>query len=264
MTPDFNLPRESIIHTLGILRQSGVPMNTIIDIGCADGTFSLTCRALFGKQMSALNLDAQKIYEPSLQKIQEKTGAFYKVCGLSPFAGRLNWTTNESSPYWSQAGGTEETIPCQPLDEIVEEFPLFGPFFIKMDIEGGEFDALLGARKTLQQTSAIMLECDIWYGPNSKATFTDLCAYLAARNFSLFDINSMGYRNGDAVLFQIYATWINRKHEFRHLPVPEKEFQGDTKATGLPTGDALSSAMHQRRLGLLEKNKKLLELWDSL
>jgi FkbM family methyltransferase len=263
MTSDFNIPRGNITSTFELLRKSGVPISAIIDVGCADGSFSLMARSLFGKSMRALNLDAQAIYEPSLRTIQEKTGAFYKISGLSSFAGRLNWNTNEGSPYWSQAGGKSDSIPCQPLDEIVEEFPLFGPFFIKMDIEGGEFDALLGARKTLQQTSALMLECDIWYGPNGKATFVDLCAYLAARNFSLFDINGLGYRNGDAALFQIYATWLNREYEFRHLPVAAEAAQGGTPSLGLPSGDALAAAMDQRRKNLLQQNAQLLEQWDS-
>lgn len=266
MTPDPSLfARDSILHSIALLRKNGVPFSTIIDIGCADGTFSLTLRLNFGKHLKALNLDPQPAYEPSLAKISRLTGAHYKITAVAASNGTLNWSTNPDSPYWSQAGtpASQESVPCSTLDDILAEFPLFGPFLIKLDIEGHELDALLGAPKTLAQSSILVIETPIWYGPHTKYDFCDLAAFLRARSFSLFDITGRAYRNGDAVLFQIYTTWLHRDHEFRHLPLPPAPFSGDPAQSGLPTGQELAAAMQQRRASHLEQIDKLLALWNT-
>ena len=59
-------------------------------------------------------------------------------------------------------------VDCVPIDELFSEIPLT---FIKMDIEGAEFDALRGAQKVIQRDRPILAICvyhtqnDIWRIP---------------------------------------------------------------------------------------------------
>ena len=53
--------------------------------------------------------------------------------------------------------GAGETISIEPLDKLLAPHP--GPInFMKIDVEGYEIDALLGAAETLKRTDCIMLE----------------------------------------------------------------------------------------------------------
>jgi FkbM family methyltransferase len=54
----------------------------------------------------------------------------------------------------SESGTVE--ADCVPLDEIMRDFT---PTYVKMDIEGAEPDALAGARRLLQQNSAVWAIC---------------------------------------------------------------------------------------------------------
>ena len=49
-------------------------------------------------------------------------------------------------------------IPCDTLDSIIQKLKNEQKIVIKMDIEGSEYDALLGASKTLQNCEKIFIE----------------------------------------------------------------------------------------------------------
>jgi len=59
-------------------------------------------------------------------------------------------------------------VECIPLDELAADR---APTFIKMDIEGAEYDALLGARSTIQMHGPVVAACvyhlqnDLWRIP---------------------------------------------------------------------------------------------------
>jgi hypothetical protein len=63
-------------------------------------------------------------------------------------------------------GGAE--VECVPLDEMFAQTPVS---MIKMDIEGAEYDALLGARQVIQRDRPVLAICiyhtqsDIWRIP---------------------------------------------------------------------------------------------------
>lgn len=131
----------------------------------------------------------------------------------------------------------------------MEEFTVPELYFIKMDIEGGEFSALQGAVNVLEKTAGVILETDIYYGRTSPGNFLDIYSFLAARNFSLFDLTNFGYRQGDQALRQIYSTFLNKSYEFR-----DKQGFLENKQQK----NNLTEAMHKRRQNLLMKNEYIL------
>jgi FkbM family methyltransferase len=77
--------------------------------------------------------------------------------------------------HFSHTGGTGskiseegEAVHCTPLDELFADVPIT---FLKMDIEGAEYDALRGAKQVLQRDQPILAICvyhtqnDIWRIP---------------------------------------------------------------------------------------------------
>ena len=77
--------------------------------------------------------------------------------------------------HFTSTGGTGSKISdvgvkveCVPIDELFENKPLT---FLKMDIEGAEFDSLLGARKVIERDRPVLAIClyhtqnDLWRIP---------------------------------------------------------------------------------------------------
>jgi FkbM family methyltransferase len=247
------IPRQSLMAPIAIMREQGVPFSSLIDIGCADGTFSLECLDMFGRNLTVFNIDPQPVYEPSLQEIRQKVGGHYKITAVSSFNGRTRFAINAKSPYWSKTSDDGDFVDCRTLDSLLQEFAVPSPYLIKMDIEGAEFAALQGAVAILDQAAALVLETDVYYGAASGGNFLDIYTFLAARNFSLFDLCGLGYRSGDQVLYQVYTTFLNKRYEFRHK---------ESEAASQAAEDRLASTMTWRREALLARNKEIMLRWD--
>jgi|ETNmetMinimDraft_25_1059894.scaffolds.fasta_scaffold03927_7 FkbM family methyltransferase len=265
----FNVDVGPFQQTFISLLQGGVPIQTIIDIGSADGSFGLSCLVL-KRDLHVLNVDANGIFESSLKEIEDGLGIPYRIIALSAHQGRITMGDGlADSPYHFMAGGehSEKYIDCITLDSLLSEFCLPEPYFIKMDVEGMEFDVLQGAENTLSKTAAILMEQHI-SGGSEVGDFSDKCNYLARRSFSLFDIRDIYYKkrnlnlnaidiqsgsdSNPAILATFHPVFINDRFDFRHMrdQVTSSE-QEETDTT-------LLKNLTDRRLKYIESNRQLI------
>jgi FkbM family methyltransferase len=93
-------------------------------------------------------------------------------------------TFNATGTAASSIGEGSYEVHCAPLDEILEDFK---PTFIKMDIEGAEPDALLGARKVIERNKPVLAICTyhaqehLWQIPLMIQSFCDDYQFLFRR-----------------------------------------------------------------------------------
>src|SRR5215472_7829481 len=90
---DTAMPEVQLGHfsgTLGILAQKGVRYSTVIDLGCADGTFYLQHfdRGLLPGSI-VVNVEANAMYEPSLREIRQVLGGHYAIAAISDSDGEI-------------------------------------------------------------------------------------------------------------------------------------------------------------------------------
>ena len=72
---------------------------------------------------------------------------------------------------------------------------------------------LAGAEATLRETCGLLIESPVRSAPGPQ--FLEIYEYLAARDFSLFDIVRMSHRGSDSTLYQFYAVFIANRFDFR-------------------------------------------------
>jgi FkbM family methyltransferase len=241
--------------TIGILYQKGVRYGTVIDLGCADGTFFLehfNYGLLPGS--TCVNVDANALYEPSLREIKQALGGHYVIAGVSDHDGEIELQSG-SHPYWASAVPTDHAywsgshnrpgsatkVRAFTLDTLVRELALKPPFLLKLDLQGGELAALRGGEKMLAETDTVICEsaCD---------EFPSVCEFLVRHNLALFDL-TMVSRLTDGSLCEFYPIFLNRRLD--HIKMKDPFSDPARKSS-------LLEAMDDRRKRLLATNAKYL------
>jgi FkbM family methyltransferase len=207
----------SFTDTLSSLAQKGLRYATVFDLGSADGHFFVDhyLQGLF-QEAVPVNIDANPVYEPSLQQVRETFGGHYRIAAASDHAGEIDMTMS-IHPYWSSLRSRDDLywvrlnkltsgvqrVPVMRLDDLVAELGLRPPFLLKLDVQGAEVQALRGARKMLADTSVVICEADV-------ADFQAINAELLAAGFFLYDITVVR-RIVDQTLAWFYPIYLNER-----------------------------------------------------
>lgn len=243
-----------MFDTLKRLHAARVRYASAIDIGCADGSFLLEARAMGVLDgATTLNVDANSIYEPSLQEITRQVGGHYWIGAVSDREGDIEMTSG-AHPYWNSIrpqgdlywkrinGLSAEVVKVQarPLDMLVREFGLAPPYLIKLDVQGAEASVLRGAQDVLGNTSIVICEADV-------ADFQDLNALLVEAGFVLHDITQL-HRDADGRLGWFYPVFANARLE----AAKPKSFWG------VEDNSRVLELQEDRRRRILKRNAELL------
>jgi FkbM family methyltransferase len=203
--------------SLAMLAQKGVDYATVIDIGCADGSFFLEhCLLGMFSGCVPVNIDANSLYEPSLKAMQEVLGGHYLIAAVSDRVGEATMT-NSAHPYWNSLRAPEDpywqringlscdqtTVATVTLDQFAAERALDPPFLLKLDVQGAEASALRGARHVLAETNVVICEADI-------DDFHAINQALDEAGFDLFDLTSIA-RLPDHSVGWFYPVYVNRR-----------------------------------------------------
>lgn len=98
------------------------------------------CKSLEAR-LTALSIEARE----KIRLIQSAAGSKYETV-----------TFNATGTAGSSIGEGSYQVQCTPLDELLNDVK---PTFIKMDIEGAEPDALLGAKKIIKRDKPVLAIC---------------------------------------------------------------------------------------------------------
>jgi FkbM family methyltransferase len=243
------------IDSLAILARKGVRYGTAIDAGCADGHF-FPFTYVQGLLDGAVpfNIDPNSIYEPSLKAVKEVCGGDYLIAAVSNEPGQL-MLTKGAHPYWSSLrpvgdrywkqindlNDGVEAVPAVRLDVVVNQFGLKPPYLLKLDVQGGEMNALRGAARMLVDTKVIVVEAGI-------EDFSQIHSFVSEAGFRLFDIGDLTWVN-EGMLAWFYPVYVSR--DVQHV-------------TSSPTWSAEHNAsvvrmQHGRRKYILDQYSGVLE-----
>jgi FkbM family methyltransferase len=250
--PPFDVGSYSAL--LAVLFSKGVRYSTVIDVGCADGSFFLLHR-YFGifSGSTPVNIDANPIYEESLHAIKESIGGHYIIGAASDVDGEAQMTLGVH-PYWSSLQGRDDRYWKQihnlsqgtskvrtfTVDGLVELLNLKPPYLLKLDVQGSEAQVLCGARRVLEQTDVVICEANV-------NDFQTLNSRLVETGLDLFDITHL-HRIEDHTLGWFYPVYLSRRLDLIKTPT-----LWDSRRS-----DQIIQMQVQRRASLLQVNAQIL------
>lgn len=216
--------RASMTGGLAQLARLGFKPQTVIDVGVAYQTSELY--EAF-KDSNILLIEPLVEFEPFLRKICSTYHAQYVLAAAGETRGTAVMYVRPGKVSSSLFSGVEgsavesspRTVPVITIDEVCLERNLRGPFLIKVDVQGAELQVLAGAKRTLQETEAVLLEVSLfgfWVG---SPQFYDVIAYMKDSGFVAYDFCGFLYRPLDNALCQVDIIFARENGLFRRSHV---------------------------------------------
>lgn len=181
-------------------------INSAVDIGAAKGMWSLSAMK-FLPQASFLAIEP---LEERLKPLERVKSSYANFDFVSVVAGEndgeivtLNVSKDLDGSTVNGKHGISRQINCRTIDSLVAEKNLKGPFLIKFDTHGFERSILNGAKKTLENTTVIVMEVYNFKITESAMRFHETCSYLEEIGFRCFDMAEPMHRHFDKAFWQM-------------------------------------------------------------
>lgn len=143
-----------------------IPKGTFIDIGAHVGNHSIFF-AKYCKQCEQVqSYEASRItFDALCKNVGRYPNIFAANMALGAWSGTCHVEHNADRPGQSTITQGDDTI-MTTIDNIPFIFP---PVLIKIDVEGNEYDVLMGGRKTIEQYRPELF-VETWHDPNELLT----------------------------------------------------------------------------------------------
>lgn len=180
-------------------------ISTIIDIGASDGRWSLEAKKYFNRSKFHL-IEGNKSHEEALMKnLTKLNDASYTLKVAGSKLGDIYFDDKDlfGGIASNQPNANYSKMEATTIDHEVSSKQLIGPFLIKFDTHGFEKQILIGAKETLKNTNAILMECYNFKISENALLFWEMCAFLEENGFRTADIVNQLHRPSDDFLWQI-------------------------------------------------------------
>jgi len=198
-------------HSFKILKEMGVPVGTVIDVGILTSTYELI--QAYGDTPQLL-IEPIVEFEERIRAIYDKAKVNYELIKVaaSDRIGEASMRTNSvregvdithaRMTDATDAPGEYRTVPMRTLDSLVAERTLAKPYLLKIDVDGAELEILKGAESILPDCSVICIETGI-------TNIFERCEAIRRHGFQLFDLVDICYYNDRLV--QMDAIFLNHR-----------------------------------------------------
>jgi FkbM family methyltransferase len=198
------------------MRVLGVAPRTVIDVGAAYGDWSADCQLVFPEAQYVL-VEPLAEFEPLLAARAADLGAATVVgVAAAPVPGDATFHVHDdlvgSSLLLETEGaavdGIERTVPALTVDEISRGHGAGAPYLLKVDVQGAELEVLSGARSTLAESVAVILEVSFFGFFEGGPQFHDVVAWMHDAQFVVYDLIDLMYRPLDGALAQADVVFV--------------------------------------------------------
>jgi len=182
---------------LHILKKDGFNPRIIYDIGAHKGSWTAEAKPFFGDAQFYL-FEANDYYDAYLRRLGYPyfialLGDCQKMMPFYSINGSGDSVLLEQTHHYQEGHYEQKLLPMTTLDNIVKQYDLPLPDFIKMDVQGAEKLIILGGSQTITHAEAILLEvATIEYNKNAPLVFEIMCL-MDQFGYCMLDILELHY-----------------------------------------------------------------------
>lgn len=220
--PGGIFPSDPVAAQRRLLSAAGIPVTTVFDVGANLGQTAhryrrafpqadIFCFEPFPESIAALSKSHR-----GDNRVHVVPKAVGREVGRATFHVNAHHATNSLLPrptrtrrYFPNAAAPRSTIEVEvtDLDTFVRDAAIERVDVLKLDIQGGELQALQGATNLLGAGNVSLIYTEIMFVPHYQggALFHEICRLLGTLGFSLFDVYDLHHatngqlRYGDAL-----------------------------------------------------------------
>ena len=206
------------IRTLGefcsILERMRFHPGTVFDVGVAQGTPELYTYVSRSGALLVL-VEPLEEFEGYMRELLRKHRGFVYLAAAGEVRGEvvLNlYSDLRKTSRYKKVDMNDRAIKTRkvrmiPLDDILGEHELPGPYLLKIDVEGDELSVLKGAKLILTQTEVVIVETSVSRRFEGGSEFADIVTFLRGEGFRLCDI--VGAADGpEGLLMQLDLAFL--------------------------------------------------------
>lgn len=213
--------RKNLGQSYSLIKKIGFKPETIIDVGVAKGTPALydgfiNSYILLVEPLTEFEEDIKLILNQRRGSfVNAAAGSFSGMVSFNKHSNHLSGSSLYRETMGVEADGQEITVPLVRLDDIVKEKSLYGPYLIKIDVQGAELDVLDGFQESLSETEVVVMEVSMFEFMKGAPQFYDVVCYMKKRNFVAYDIILGWNRPLDDALGQVDIVFVKENGVFR-------------------------------------------------
>ena len=191
-------------EALQMLASRGYRPRRIVDGGANVGDFAKLAKAVFAPARIDL-IEPQPACQPLLAALVRANPecvlhAVAIGCEQGSLAMALDLNKPSTGAHITDAqganAGTVQTVPVATLDAILAGITLDDRVLLKLDLQGWELEALLGAQTVLPAIEVILIEAS-FFAQAYEPPIANLVGFLAEKGFVLHDIAALIGRQRD-------------------------------------------------------------------
>lgn len=189
------------------MKRRGFGPRTVIDVGAYTGEWTRMCRALF-PDARILMIEPQPGMRPQLEYMAREDAQVSFAPALAGDRSRPAvpfYQAESGSSIFRDADGVPQIpteLPMTTLDAITSGTGFASPDFLKLDVQGAELAVLEGASAALASAEAILMEVNLLEIYSSVPLLDRAVAFMAERDFRVYDICTFFRRPLDNALWQ--------------------------------------------------------------
>lgn len=232
LTEEERIPTKR--SALSVLRQNGLAVGTVLDVGVQHQTKELM--AIFPDRKHLLfepveesypyiernyaALDYELVKAAASNRDGEGVLEVRSRVAGSPFLTSTVVSPSGAVPSPGMLTTATRKIPEITLDSFLAAKDYVTPFLLKLDVDGNELEVLAGARQTLRKTSCVIVEVSLF-------NIFERGQFLVNEGFVLWDIVDLGYYRDN--LFHADLIFLSAEEKakppfspWRKLPLDER------------------------------------------
>lgn len=198
----------------------GLLVNTVIDIGASNSSWSRMCMKFLPKATYLL-IEAQDAHRIGLEQFKkEYVNTDYVIAAAGGREGSIYFDSG------NLFGGLASEIPFEKncievpvitIDEEVKRRNLQPPFLMKLDTHGFEIPILMGASNALKNTGLVIIETYNYKLTTDSLQYYQMCDYMEKLGFSSIEMVDFMLRKYDDSLWQMDTFFIpSSRKEFTY------------------------------------------------